>query len=107
MKAKEYLQKYLSDTRPANEKLTDVVLEFISEVKTIGEMRHAKSDDSFVAIVKEQERKWRAFVRMLPGGEGGGLDASFMESLKVVMPDTYKAVLVFEFRQRDRLRGRR
>ena len=106
MKAKEYLQEYLGDARPINERLTDIVLKFVSEVKTIGEARHAKSDMSLVAIIKEQDQKWRAFARMLPDGKDGRLDGSFVESFKVVMPSVWQAVLVAEFRQRDRVRGR-
>ena len=37
----------------------------IAEVKEIAEMRHAKSDLAFTAIIKEQDRKWKAIARRL------------------------------------------
>lgn len=106
MKAKEYLEEYLKDTRPENERLADVVIKFAQEIKTIGDARHARSEDSFVSIVKEQDDKWKAFVRKTIPGKDGALDGSFMNCLKVMMPGVWQAVQVIEFRRRDRA-GRR
>jgi len=37
----------------------------IAEIKEIAEMRHAKSDLALMAIVKEQDQKWKAVARRL------------------------------------------
>ncbi len=39
----------------------------IGEIKDIADMRRAKSDIALEAIVKEQDRKWKAIVRRLDG----------------------------------------
>ena len=62
MKAKEYAEKYKSD--PTLEKLAEIAMEFIFEIKKIAEVRHVKIDIGMIAILKEIIDKWHAFVRL-------------------------------------------
>ena len=61
MKAKEYAERYKAAADKKIE-IVQIAREFLFEIKTIGEMRHAVTILAFKAIFLEQEQKWVAFV---------------------------------------------
>jgi len=77
--ARDFVIKYeeiLSDIEPGvsfcdaeKKALIDTVVficqQLVMEIKEIMLMRKATSDSAFMAVVKEQDRKWRAIVRRL------------------------------------------
>ena len=86
-KADAYVQDFvikyeeiLSDLEPSDSFANDEKVAFvdtvificdrlIAEVKEIVEMRHAKSELAFTAVIKEQDQKWKAIVRRLAKNE--------------------------------------
>ena len=68
MKAKEYFEKYDDDIwKEAHDPavITDgafakLFIDFCTETKLLAEQRKAKSDQSILAIIREQNQKWNA-----------------------------------------------
>ena len=81
-KAKEYAAEFKAN--PTDEHLVTIVRAFMLEVKEIAEMRHARSNESFISIFDEQDRKWKAFARAV-GGNIIRLEG-FEQSVKAYFP---------------------
>ena len=65
MKAKEYHARYKAN--PTEDELINIAADMITETKQLAEQRRIKEDRALVAIIREQEDKWKAFVRLNPG----------------------------------------
>ncbi len=61
MKAKEFIEKYYQKEN-SEKSLLKIVYHLFIEIQTIGEQRHAQTNASFAAIVKEQNKKWHAIL---------------------------------------------
>ena len=69
MKAKEYFEKYKAGLLASEDKAfvaaaQCLIYDLFTESKRIVEVRHVKSDSGFIPILKEQNDKYRAIVRM-------------------------------------------
>lgn len=84
MKAKEYAEHYQGD--PGTDALIAIANAFAVEVKSIAEQRHATSDGALIAILDEQDRKWRAFARIV-GAEVR--EDGFEGYIRITMPTVY------------------
>lgn len=84
MKAREYAEQYKSN--PGTDSLIAIAEAFAVEVKTIGERRHVACDDAVIAILNEQDRKWKAFARLV-----GVRDDGFEGFIRITMPKIYMA----------------
>lgn len=62
MKAKEYLEKYKEDAEIHWRVCNDMFFETSDLIKS----RRAQTDAALIAIIEEQHRKWKAFLRMCP-----------------------------------------
>jgi hypothetical protein len=87
MKAKDYADKY--NANPAPEALGQIFMDFLGEIGTIARARNTTSDEGVLAIVDEQDRKWRAFARMTDLPESG-----FMALLELDMPEIHTALVM-------------
>jgi len=65
MKAKDYAQRY--KTNPTDETLIDIVQEMIMETKTLAEQRKITTESAMIAIIRQQDEKWKAFCRLCSG----------------------------------------
>ena len=63
MKAKEYANKYKEN--PSDEVLGKIAIDMLVEIKTISELRHAKSGEALISILNEMINKWRAFALLV------------------------------------------
>ena len=63
MKAKEYADRYLKD--PSDITLWGVGKDIWDETKALIKSRHAQTDAALWSILNEQDRKWRAFARLV------------------------------------------
>jgi hypothetical protein len=87
MKAKEYAEQFRSwiGKRPVSDLyenapegrtfdfadgLICVCREMVFEIAEIAESRSSKSDRAVAAIIREQDAKYRAFIRLVPEAEG-------------------------------------
>lgn len=66
-KAKEYYLelKPVLNSGPDGEiqkKISSIVIDLVSEMKDIMDMRKARSNAAMIAIIEEQNRKWNAIV---------------------------------------------
>jgi len=64
VKAKEYLAQY-NAAADKDEALNKVVLGLLNELKTILDQRNARSNHAVIAVLREQDQKFRAFARMV------------------------------------------
>ena len=88
MKAKDYAKQF--NESPSVETLSNIAHAFIIECQTIGEVRHVQSESAMLAILNEQDLKWKAFARMIDGVRPDG----FEKMIRELMPDiwyTWKA----------------
>lgn len=65
MKAKEYHARYQANK--TDDELIDIATAMVMETKALAEARHIKEDRAMTAIIREQDEKWKAFVRLNPG----------------------------------------
>jgi len=93
MKAKEYAERYLSAEDKRTE-LVKIAREFILEIRTIAEQRKAKKDMALVAIVKEQEQKWKAFCKRV--NDPAIYEDGFMKLFEAQCPGLFSAVQTAE-----------
>lgn len=66
-KARKYAEEYRDN--PTNETLEGIARSFHEEIKEVVTTRSVQSLSSLCAVLKEQDRKWRAFVRL--AGDSG------------------------------------
>lgn len=64
MKAKEYAKRYL-ESADQDKELSEICLAMISEITYICSQRHVGSNLGLANVVREQDSKWRAFVRIV------------------------------------------
>lgn len=91
MKAKEYAEYYqtrLAEGSDSAQTLIGIARQFIDEVESLCKDRHAVSDAAFIAVLKEQDKKWRAFARLVPDVKPDG----FIACVKLMAPKTYAVI---------------
>jgi len=71
-KAKDYIVEF--NANPTGEVLVSIANSFIAEIEEIAEMRHAKSNEAMIAIIIEQDRKWKAFARGIDDIKSDGFE---------------------------------
>jgi len=71
-KAKDYARQF--EQNPSTETLREIAESFMQEINEIAQMRHAKGNDAYFAILDEQDRKWRAFARCIDGIKEDGFE---------------------------------
>lgn len=69
MKAKEYFDKYSKqiveeDKRDEAATIRKMYMDFVSEMKSMIESRHVKTDNGVIGIIREQNQKWNSIVNM-------------------------------------------
>lgn len=65
MKAKEYYDKYISEGILLNKaKTIDLLDEFVKDTVDLLKKRKCSRDEAVVAVVREQNKKWNALVRI-------------------------------------------
>jgi hypothetical protein len=64
MKAAEMAAAYKAN--PTTKTIADLATEAVMATKTMAEARRIASDSALIAILKEQDDKWRAFARKCP-----------------------------------------
>lgn len=71
MKAKDYIEKYRErlesgDIAAIKKAGADMLMEFSKEVAQIAETRGVQRNSALVALLKEQNKKWNAVVKVFP-----------------------------------------
>jgi hypothetical protein len=91
MRAKDYAYRYLQD--PTDENLAKIATEFLLEIPAIARLRTVKNDPGFLSIVREQDQKWRCFVRKVNKDRGKDVREDGLALLiKLKYPDLFSAV---------------
>lgn len=98
MRAKEYYKNWQDQQHRECDPIKNAFVaagNMVVEMEMIGKARHAKSDQSFLAIFKEQQRKWEAFCRLLIADVGKTVAdrlsrEGFESSMKSLMPEVYE-----------------
>lgn len=81
MKAKEYAAKF-----EQGEDVGAIGYAFLTEVTEIAKSRNARTDAALFSIFDEQDRKWRAFARLVEGVKSEGFEIV----LRRMMPEIYE-----------------
>jgi hypothetical protein len=81
MKAKEYAEMY--KTTPTIETLGKIMGEFIRNTGDLTVGRRCQTADACYAVIDEQDNKWRAFARLVPGVKPGG----YLSMMKKELPE--------------------
>ena len=71
MKAKEYFDKYSKQIveeakRDESATIVKMYMDFVSEMKSMIESRHVKTDNGVIGIIGELNQKWNSIVNMFP-----------------------------------------
>ena len=82
MKAKEYAKQF--NDSPTIETLCGICRDFLIETANIAKQRNIKESFSMIAVLDEQNRKWKSFAKMLVFKDIHG---------EVVKPDGYKLLI--------------
>lgn len=82
-KAKEYADMY--NENPSAQMCKTIVVEFLNEVKEIMGKRHTHGNEALFSVLDEQDRKWRAFARLVPDIKPSGFEGM----MKLHMADVY------------------
>ena len=64
-KAKDYAAEYLAE--PTDKVLGEIAVQFLEEIPELIKARKVSTSSGHLAILEEQDRKWRAFARRLEG----------------------------------------
>jgi hypothetical protein len=88
MKAKDYAKRYRESEIDKDLEISGIALDFLQEIFTLVDARHAKTDSAISAIMDEQDNKWKAFARELPEVI---IPNGFAYLVKAKMPDMYDA----------------
>jgi len=83
MKAKDYAAQF--EANSTLETLTNIGNSFLAECKYISIARKCRSNDAVIAVFNEQDRKWKAFARLIDGIRPDG----FQMLVKKTMPEIY------------------
>jgi hypothetical protein len=62
-KAKDYAADFKAN--PTDKNLVSIAQEFVQEINELAETRHVNSNEAMFSIFDEQDRKWRAFARLV------------------------------------------
>jgi len=65
MKAKELAARYKEN--PTQETVAHMAYDMVMEIKALHDARHSRSDASMMAVLREQNDKWKAVCRLCPG----------------------------------------
>jgi len=85
-RAKEYAAQYRNE--PTDKTLAKIAVAFLAEVAELAKMRHLKKTcghDALIAILNEQDRKWRTFAESFAHVRPNGFELIFKEKA----PETY------------------
>lgn len=89
MKAKDY-SKRLKDN-PCDEEMGQIALDFLTEIFTLIDSRHAASDSAICSVFDELNNKWRVFARDF---DGIVKPNGFEILVEKKMPDLHKAWMI-------------
>lgn len=64
MKAKEYYDKYSATILTNPQTIPNLLMAFNTDTREICEKRHAVQNTAVVAVLREQNGKWNALVRL-------------------------------------------
>lgn len=90
MKAKEYFRKYVDENQDEEPmyRVVKALLDMFSEVKEIQLIRNAKSDESIISIMNEQNLKANSFIRKVNEIEDLGVKKdAFKQLVSDQMPE--------------------
>ncbi len=84
MKAKEYA-KLFNENRSVDT-LVNISTQFVKECIDLINLRNAKTNSAIVSVFEEQDKKWRAFARLIEGVKPDG----FEQIVKLQLPEIHK-----------------
>lgn len=82
-KAKAYAAEFEAD--PSTETLRGIAKAFLKEIGELRDARRAETNAAMLAILDEQDRKWRAFARRAEDVKPNG----FAELVKLAEPELH------------------
>ena len=77
-KAKDYAKKY-NDADEKGKALAEIGEAFLVETVEICKARKCQTDEAHTAVFNEQDRKWKAFARLVDGVDANGFDHLLLE----------------------------
>lgn len=89
MKAKDYSKRLKSNL--CDEEMGQIALDFLTEIFTLIDSRHAKTDEAVCSVFDELDNKWRVFARDF---DGIVKPDGFEILVKMKMPDLHKAWMI-------------
>lgn len=84
-KARDYADSFKAD--PTDKALVVIAQEFVREIEELAKARHVSSNEAMFSIFDEQDRKWKAFARLV-GGDIIRPDG-FEELMKAHFPEVH------------------
>ena len=101
MKAKEYFDKYSKQIieearRDESATIGKMYMDFVSEMKSMIESRHVKTDDGVIGIIGELNQKWNSIVNMFQTrcGDSPVARNGFAKAIGEQIPETKERLAV-------------
>jgi len=96
MKAKEYYEKYKTGLASADKETylsaaRGIITELLDETKAVVEARHVKFDRGFIPILREQNDKYKAIVRLFE--KEFGASPVRMDGFEIVLESHFPGVV--------------
>lgn len=85
MKAKEYAAQFVHEGKTV-EALAHISRKFMEEIAALAEQRKVQTSDGWLAILRQQEEKWGAFVGIVDPGNAE-MESAFWIALGAAFPD--------------------
>ena len=95
MKAKDYFKSYVNENQEKEScvRVVDIFMKMFHESKDIQIMRKAKSDESIIAIMNEQNQKANSFIRKVNEHDGLGFKRdAFKIFMNQISPEFSKMI---------------
>ena len=88
MKAKDYAEQFFKDEQTMSDIdcTSKVFVGFVTEIETISKTRNVSTTDGMLSIIKEQDRKWKAFCRIVNKDQPCFKEDGFLALLVKEMP---------------------
>ena len=103
MKAKDYAREYQENRGTTDDDnlvaLAKVAHAVIFEMKEILHNRNPKKSSALLSIFKEQENKWRAFIRRIENHNLKDPDMFFRYYMESQHPDIFESWWILELKQ--------
>jgi hypothetical protein len=84
MKAKDLAARFKAS--PTNETLVTLALEVHKEAGVLFKLRKTESNDAYLAVIREQDDKWRAFSRLCPAVNPDGFRLTLHKLAPLLVP---------------------